>query len=608
MQLGSRSFSGIAAMLRIGIAFALALFTCNAFATQPQWAADQIVTRCAERCRLTDRDGNAVAVVTVAQIRRILSVNDRLASAGRFAPLIIIVGGDAPNAFASGENVIAMNTGMLSLLGDDEDAMATVLGHEMGHLVRRHGQEAADRNSSIELLSFLVGLALDYKLTKRSGVVSTAGRDVSNVAGSLVSRKFDRDQEREADALGVQWMSEAGFDPLGAIRFWQLMPTSGSSFWSDHPSSSERIQTISSQVATLPSNKRLARAVDVAPPADPRQPSPAVQSFAEFREDTSASDDPVILGLQAFRAKRFDEAFRYAVAAADRRDARGQLGLGYLYLSGLGTLKDYGKARDYLTLAAAQDSAMANTYLGMIYAGGMGVKKDLATAANYYRLGADAGFPFALSRLAELKLLGLGTEKSPHEAIALARRAEAVNDPMADYVMGLAYKNGLGVAQDYPQARMRFEAASRRGIVSADVFLADMYVAGQGGAQDNSGAVRLYRNAADRGSAAGKAGLGYMLLRGAGVGKDYAESRRLFSEAFRAGHSASAAGLGWIYRDGLGVSADRARAMAYFDYSAINGFSMAVRARDELASKLTESDVERAKSLALEVAAEATGR
>ena len=99
-----------------------------------------------------------------------------------------------------------------------------------------------------------------------------------------------------------------------------------------------------------------------------------------------------------------------------------------------------------------------------------------------------------------------------------------------------------------------------------------------------------------------------MLLRGAGVAKDYAESRRLFSEAFRAGHSASAAGLGWICRNGLGVSVDRARAMAYFDHSAKSGFAMAVRARDELASKLTESDVERAKSLALEVAAEATGR
>lgn len=219
MQLGSRSLSGIPAMLRIGIAFALASLTGNTFATQPQWAADQIVTRCAEPCRLIDRDGNAIAVVTVAQIRRFLSVKDRLASVSRLSPVIIVEGGDAPNAFASGENVVAVNTAMLSLLGDDEDAMATVLGHEMGHLVRRPGQEAADRNSSIELISFLVGLALDYKLTRRIGVVSTAGRDVSNVAGSLVSRKFDRDQEREADALGVQWMSEAGFDPSGAIRF-----------------------------------------------------------------------------------------------------------------------------------------------------------------------------------------------------------------------------------------------------------------------------------------------------------------------------------------------------------------------------------------------------
>ena len=67
MQFGRRSLLGLAAMLRIGVALALALLTCTAFATQPRWAADQIATRCAERCRLTDRDGNAIAVVTVAR-------------------------------------------------------------------------------------------------------------------------------------------------------------------------------------------------------------------------------------------------------------------------------------------------------------------------------------------------------------------------------------------------------------------------------------------------------------------------------------------------------------------------------------------------------------
>src|SRR2546421_2844898 len=132
----------------------------------------------------------------------------------------------------------------------------------------------------------------------------------------------------------------------------------------------------------------------------------AAGSIPEFRESASAADDAFIAALKAFRQGRFDQAYEQAAASAQKNDARGQVALGYLHLSGRAPGADYAKAAGYFLLAAGQGSALAPTYIGVMYEYGLGFPRDRAAAARYYEQGAKLGSANAMARLANLKFLG----------------------------------------------------------------------------------------------------------------------------------------------------------------------------------------------------------
>lgn len=607
------------------------IFTCS-YASASWWDAGQLAQFTTQSVRLIDKDKRNVGVVSVAQVQNLLRIIERLKPIARINVTLLITEGDSPNAFASSEsgtNVIGINTAMLKFFGEDTDTLAFVMAHEMGHLVKGHGQEKVGRDTALGIIGFVAGLALDYGISRRTGIVSNLGRNVGGLAATLVSYKFDRDQEREADTIGVEWMYAAGFNPSGATRFLQPTGSDFFDFLKDHPSDTERFRSIQSQVATLAPRPTLTAnpppvyewvngkptivtsrptlAPSSAPSAkstDNKTPSND-SSLAEFRENTSAPDDPVILGLRAIREGRVADAFTYASEAATRQDARGQLGVGFLYLSGLGTNKDYAKAAEFFKLAAAQDSAAANYYLGIMHGAGYGFKKDFATAGAYYQKSSDAGFLPGMAQLAELKLAGLGVPKDPNGAVLLAQKATVSNVPTANFVLGLAYLRGAGVAQDYHQAKSRLEQASQAGFYTADTFLGEMYFSGHGVRQDYPEAVRLFKKAALKGDAGAKANLGFMYLRGLGVSRDFDEARTLFEEAIKIGQFVAPYGLGIMYRDGLGVTRDLPRALAYFEYSSGKGYADATRLRDELASKLSAEDLQRSKQISIVLASEA---
>jgi len=586
-------------------AIALSFFSFEALSAGI-WEADKIAAFTTQNVRLLDSNKKAVAVVPVAQIRSLIAVKDRLSSVAGVYPKLVITEGDSPNAFASnstGTNVIAFNTAMLRFLGSDNDALAAVMGHEMGHLVKGHLQEKGSRDALLGIVGFALGLALDYKIANRTGVASDVGQNLGAIGATLVSYKFDRDQEREADSVGVEWMNVAGYDPAGALRLWERMQSGSIGFFSDHPTSAERLENIGTQIAGF-GPKRQTVLASTAPNIGKSQTS-SVTSISEFKEATSTPDDPIVLGLRAFRERRFTDAFNFATLAAEKSDPRGQLGLGYLYFYGLGTAKDYKKAADWFALAAAQDSATANTFLGIMHENGYGFRKDFGEAAAYYQKASDAGFPSGMARLAQMKLLGLGIPKDTAGAVELAQKAAVSNDTMANFVLGLAYYRGDGIRQDFAEAKLRFEKASQSGFVLSDSYLGEMYALGKGVTQDYPEAVRLFKKAALKGNAAAKANLGFLYLRGNGVQRDYDEARRLFEEAFRTGQIIAPFGLGLIYRNGLGVTADQARALAYFDYSARKGYATATKFRNELAAKLSESELQRSHQISLEIAGQA---
>ncbi len=149
------------------------------------------------------------------------------------------------NAFCLPGGRIAVYTGILPLTKDD-NGLAVVLGHETAHALARHG---AERMSEQQLTGFLEQVAVSAGVIQNSGALSL----VNMAYGIGVGLPHNRKQESEADHIGLILMAKAGYDPRGAVAFWQRMSGANSGqappvFLSDHPADAQRISNIQQQV------------------------------------------------------------------------------------------------------------------------------------------------------------------------------------------------------------------------------------------------------------------------------------------------------------------------------------------------------------------------
>lgn len=209
-----------------------------------------------------DRNGNKVLVDTLQRqwLINLVDVADRLAKAYNIAPPPIWITDDSSaNAFVrkvgDGRYVMVTNTGMLHMVESDADQLAAVIGHELGHLKGRHLENKQASQGAIKLLGFLAGLAVDLKQADRGVDTKGLGMQLGDLGSDLVNAKFSRDDEREADDLGIHAMAKAGFNPQAAPQLWRRMREDGGGgrgVWLDsHPSSEEREQTLAAVAATL---------------------------------------------------------------------------------------------------------------------------------------------------------------------------------------------------------------------------------------------------------------------------------------------------------------------------------------------------------------------
>ena len=161
-----------------------------------------------------------------------------------------IVGDDNANAFALPGGRIGVNKGMFKV-ATDQDQLAVVLGHELAHVVSRHGAERVSDN-----------LAAQMAVAAGSAYAGSRGDTAGYTAAALglgaqvgILLPFSRIQESEADTLGQRYMAQAGFDPRAAVTLWQKMGQQGGSkppvFLSTHPSSSGRAQTLARRAQEL---------------------------------------------------------------------------------------------------------------------------------------------------------------------------------------------------------------------------------------------------------------------------------------------------------------------------------------------------------------------
>lgn len=163
-----------------------------------------------------------------------------------------IIDDDTPNAFALPGGRIGVNRGMFKL-ATDQDLLAVVLGHELSHVVARHGAERVSDNMAAQAV-VLAGSAYAASRGTNAGYAAAA-LGVGAEVGILLP--FSRTQESEADTLGQRYMAQAGFDPRAAATLWQKMGAQSGSgskppaFLSTHPASYNRQQSLTKQAEQL---------------------------------------------------------------------------------------------------------------------------------------------------------------------------------------------------------------------------------------------------------------------------------------------------------------------------------------------------------------------
>lgn len=148
------------------------------------------------------------------------------------------------NAFAVPGGHTYVNTGLIKA-AESETELAAVMAHEINHVVARHSTRQMTQQYGYQLV---VGLLLGNQ-----GDLAKVAADMFGKAGSLY---YSRGMESEADALGVETMYKAGYNPQGMVTFFKKLETTGggdpskvAQFFSSHPNTSQRIADIQKEIA-----------------------------------------------------------------------------------------------------------------------------------------------------------------------------------------------------------------------------------------------------------------------------------------------------------------------------------------------------------------------
>ncbi len=164
-----------------------------------------------------------------------------------------VINSSVPNAWALPGGKIAVNRGLL-LEMNSEAELAAVLGHEIVHAAARHGAQAMQRGLLLQ------GAVLASAIAARDSDYGNLVVGGANVAAQLINQKYSRSAELEADYYGMQYMSEAGYDPEGAIRLQEAFVRLSESrrqdwlsgLFASHPPSNERVEKNRETAQALP--------------------------------------------------------------------------------------------------------------------------------------------------------------------------------------------------------------------------------------------------------------------------------------------------------------------------------------------------------------------
>jgi predicted Zn-dependent protease len=157
---------------------------------------------------------------------------------------VVVFEGEEANAFALPGRKIGIYQGMLEVTRNDAQ-LAAVVAHEIGHLQAAHAEERVSSEVATQGAVQLVSAALQVGNVGYANAVAAA---LGAGAQYGVLLPYSRNQELEADRIGLQLMAQAGYDPREALAFWQQMQQQGGQeppeFLSTHPGAGERIKQL----------------------------------------------------------------------------------------------------------------------------------------------------------------------------------------------------------------------------------------------------------------------------------------------------------------------------------------------------------------------------
>ena len=190
---------------------------------------------------------NALAGKDDPQVRRLRTIARRIipftlswnARAKAWTWEVNLLGSSQINAFCMPGGKIAFYSGILQKLKLTDDEVAMVMGHEIAHALREHARERMGKNAATglgaSLLSQVFGLG-------------QVGQTVTHYGAQLLTLKFGREDESEADLVGMELAARAGYDPRAGITLWQKMAAANKGappeWLSTHPSGNSRIADI----------------------------------------------------------------------------------------------------------------------------------------------------------------------------------------------------------------------------------------------------------------------------------------------------------------------------------------------------------------------------
>lgn len=266
-----------------------------------------------------------------------------------------VVNDSSPNAFALPGGYIAVSRGLLINL-ENEAQLAAVLGHEVGHVTARHSIQGMQRGT---LLDATVGLLGGLAGESYGQLVSQVG----GVTANLIDKRYSREQESESDRLGIDYLVQSGYAPLGAVELQEIFyrkieggrnPDWLSGLFRSHPFSKERLEANRVYVGTR-YGARSGYGLD------PRSYQQAIAPLLKTKEAYARYDQARELEAKG----QLDTAIATFHKAMQQAPEQGLLlsGLGMAYLRN----EDLVPARRYLLKAVAADSSYYQSRMGLGY-------------------------------------------------------------------------------------------------------------------------------------------------------------------------------------------------------------------------------------------------